>query len=298
MRRISLFFLLMFLASYTSNGTSPQPFYDLFGQCRNFYNPAFTAADGKLSSYMIGYYNYHGNYGGPAGVSIGPAYAYTADMAAEVLRYKRHGIRTGINYTRQDSKSTISNTLRLNVAYACHLSKRGQMTAGLNIDEIQNLTNFHYPWSPTFTRLSANTWNMGCGLAYTSSGNNFYLGTSMTYLRNVKLSDGNSTYYAYHPYFVMQSGIDIRQGKNFIFRPEIILNYRIICALNSSLTVEYKKRFSVGVIYNALTDNPGFRLGYKTRHIELNYAFSSYWSPYEKVNTGTHTLGIQYKLNK
>lgn len=211
------------------------------------------------------------------------------------MKHKRHSMRGGISYTRQDLKYMISNTLRLNLAYAFQFSKRRQMMAGLNIDAIRSLARFNYSnIMPAFAYQSANTWNMGCGLAYTSSAHNFYLGTSMTYLRNVRLDYGNSFYYRYHSYFVMQSGIDIRPGKNLVLRPEAILSYRTICTVNSSLTLEYKNRFSLGAIYNSF-DQCGPKLGYKTKRFEFNYAWFGYLSALANIYPGTHSLSIRFQ---
>lgn len=243
---------------------------------------------------MIGYYNSQGDAWGPTGKFIGPAYAYTADISGELYKYKHHRIRAGVNYTRQDLTYAGSNTLRFNLAYAYQLSKQRQITTGLNINAIRHFADISPPWAPGFIYGYASTWNAGCGLAYHSSRNNFYLGASVTYLRSAMLNFGNSVYHGYQPYFIMQSGIDIKPGKNLVIRPEAILSYRTICSVNGSLTLEYKNRFSIGAIYNT-DDQCGPKVGYKTKRFEFNYAWVGYFSRYVEVYSGTHNVSVRFQ---
>jgi hypothetical protein len=268
--------------------------FPLFDQARNYYNPAFTGAEGKTRAYAMGSYQYRVS---SYPVSINATRNETHgvfDLSCPVYERGHQQLAVGLNYSRQKYDAWEIDDIRLNLGYMHALGKH-KLSYGANLDWIQDYVDYRGLNNIT-TPFKHHSLNTGFGAAF-HHVSGFYIGASANTILHNQLVDesGQYVYKIYYSNYFINSGTDIRLAPQFTLKPSVMICQQRVWWASGNLILQIRKRFEAGVSYNSILDQPGFRIGYQDERIGVHYSYGTLLATY-RVNPGSHALLLSYAL--
>lgn len=272
----------------------------MFETGKSFYNPAFTACEGKISTYhILGLEQLRYMRFGNRIMHVRGLTTQVNDLSAQLFSTKKHMMGLGFNYSKQSYDVTFNRDYRLNFSYT-YTTSMGKFKAGLNFDKVQSWAYYGYFYSTNGngSQIKLNNLNLGMGIGYFSNTGNFYAGlSSLRFIKHTIPSDTSKYMFdVYKNNIYLMWGFKYKFNARWELRPSILWEY-YNRELMVNLMAQYKKHLNFGIYYFKKDEHVGgLRLGYQSRYFTLNYSYGISLGRITNVAGGTHTIGLLVAL--